>query len=345
MKFQFGNEVLVLPGAVLSHADADAVQLRVLLWLASDPSLAAKPRQLAKLADCDVKRAEAALEYWQSCGLLCGGDAIPAMAAVADEGRAAEAKKADAASAGQTDAPRRTLVRRAEELPTYSSTELAELLEKRATLRAMVNEAQQILGKMFNPSEVNILVTMFDYLGLTEEGILLLLSHCRRVGKLNLRAIEKYAYSLVDRGITATDALEEEFRTVEALHCFEGEVRTLFGMKNRTLTSKEEKMLRAWVSYGYDIEIVRHAYEITVNATSSPSVPYTHKILERWHSEGLNTLAEIEGAEAAARDSRDPSAGTLGNSFDTDDLFRAALERSFRETGAKDDSSAQARKP
>ncbi len=339
MKFNFEHEVLVLPGAVLSHADADAVQLRVLLWLASDLSLASKPRQLAKLADCDVKRASEAVEYWQSRGLLRDSDTLPAMA----EARAADsteknAKTAVADAAGQTAAPKRTLLRRAEELPTYSSTELAALLEKRETLRAMVNEAQQILGKMFNPSEVNILVTMFDYLGLTEEGILLLLSHCRRVGKLNLRAIEKYAYSLVDRGITAPDALEEEFRTVEALHSFEGEVRTLFGMKSRSLTGKEDKMLRAWVSYGYDIEIVRHAYEITVHATSSPSVPYTHKILERWHEEGLNTLAEIEAAEAATHEKRDASAVTLGNSFDTDDFFRAALERSFRETGAKDDT-------
>ena len=339
MKFNFDHEVLVLPGAILSHSDADAIQLRVLLWLASDLSLAGKPRQLAKLAECDLKQANDAIAYWQSRGILGESDAVPTMAEQKSTNRktaGAAAVSADAAVA--PDASKRTLLRRAEELPTYTSTELAELLEKRETLRAMVNEAQQILGKIFNPSEVNILVTMFDYLGLTEEGILLLLSHCRRVGKLNLRAIEKYAYSLVDRGITAPDALEEEFRTVEALHSFEGEVRTLFGMKSRSLTGKEDKMLRAWVAYGYDIEIVRHAYEITVNATATPSVPYTHKILERWHEEGLHTLAEIEAAETAARERRDTSAGTLGNSFDTDDLFRAALERSFRETGAKDDT-------
>ena len=53
MKFQFGYDVLTLPGAILSHTDANAVQLRVILWLASDLTLARKPRQLAKLADCE----------------------------------------------------------------------------------------------------------------------------------------------------------------------------------------------------------------------------------------------------------------------------------------------------
>ena len=56
MKLNFGQEVVVLPAAALSCSDADAVQLRVLLWLASDLSLAGKPKQLAKLSDCEYIR-------------------------------------------------------------------------------------------------------------------------------------------------------------------------------------------------------------------------------------------------------------------------------------------------
>ena len=48
MKLNFGQEVLVLPASVLSHLDgATSEQLRVLLWLASDLSLASKHKQLA----------------------------------------------------------------------------------------------------------------------------------------------------------------------------------------------------------------------------------------------------------------------------------------------------------
>ena len=48
-KWNYGESVLVLPGGVLS-AEASGEQLRVLLWLASDAGLAAKPAQLARLA-------------------------------------------------------------------------------------------------------------------------------------------------------------------------------------------------------------------------------------------------------------------------------------------------------
>ncbi len=319
MKFNFWQEVLVLPASVLSHLDAATPeQLRVLLWLASDLSLATKHKQLAKLAGCDVATAREAVSFWCNCGIMGeeGESTVPAMASV------------------PTDAPVKKKLQRADELPNYTSGELAELLEARASVRVLIDEAQRILGKMFNPNDVNIMVGMLDYLGMNEECILLLLAHCKRIGKSNLRAIEKYAYSMVDKGINDAETMEEEICRVEAMLTFEGEVRTLFGMKSRALTSKENKMLSAWLSFGYDISIVRMAYEITVNATGEASLPYTNAILEKWNANTWKTVAEIEAGMNAEREKREGVSNNkkeLGNSFDTDDFFEAALQRGFRE--------------
>ena len=318
MKLNFGQEVLVLPASVLSHLDAATPeQLRVLLWLASDPSLATKHKQLAKLAGCDATATRTAIDFWCSCGLLgeVGESAVPAMATVS------------------TDAPAKKKLQRADELPNYTSTELAELLEARASVRVLIDEAQRILGKMFNPSDVNIMVGMLDYLGMNEECILLLLAHCKKIGKSNLRSIEKYAYALIDKGINDVESMEAEICTMESMYTFEGEVRALFGMKSRALTSKESKMLSAWLSFGYDINIVRMAYEITVNATGEPSLPYTNAILEKWNANAWKTADEIEAGMNAEREKREGNTAKkeLGNSFDTDDFFEAALQRGFRE--------------
>ena len=318
MKLNFWQEVLVLPASVLSHLDAATPeQLRVLLWLASDLSLAAKHKQLAKLAGCDAATARDAVKFWCSCGILGeeGESAVPAMATAPAE------------------APVKKKLQRADELPNYTSTELAELLEARASVRVLIDEAQRILGKMFNPNDVNIMVGMLDYLGMNEECILLLLAHCKKIGKSNLRAIEKYAYTLVDKGVNDVESMEAEICAVEAMHTFEGEIRTLFGMKSRALTSKESKMLAAWLSFGYGVDIVRMAYEITVNATGEPSVAYTNAILEKWNANGWKTVPEIEAGMTAEREKREGNTNKkeLGNSFDTDDFFEAALQRGFRE--------------
>ena len=335
MKLNFQQEVLCLPASILNQADADAVQLRVLLWLASDLSLATKLRQLAKLAECDTKAAQAAIDFWCTRGVLCGTN--------------------QAASTAAEEAPlevaRKRIPAPSDESPIYKSDEIAEILERKAPVREMIQEAQRVFGKMFNSSDLNILITMNDHLGLSPEAILAILAHSKRIGKNSMRAVEKYAYKLVDDGITEPEALEEEFRTVEAMHGFEGEVRRMFGMKSRAMTAKESKMLRVWVSYGYDIEVIRRAYELTIDTAKEPSMPYANAILERWNSEGLRTPEQIDAAIAEAKDKKNgvgkPKKDwlpTLGNSFDTDDFFNAALERSFRETEAehKKDGSDEA---
>ena len=91
-------------------------------------------------------------------------------------------------------------------------------------------------------------------------------------------------------------------------------------------------MLRSWQSFGYDAEIVRLAYEKTVAATNEPSVPYANAILERWNAEGLKTAEQIR-AYLEEQDAKKNGTGKreLGNSFDTDDFFEAALRRSYQE--------------
>ena len=329
MKLNFGQEVLVLPASVLSCCDdIDAAYLRVLLWLTSDLTLGQKPKQLAKLAGCDQKTLSAALAYWRENGVLSGeGEAasVPVMATV---NQTPQVKK----TSEKTAEPEKHL-HRADELPNYTSTQLAELMEQRNGVRVLVDEAQRIMGKIFNMSEVNILVGMLDYLGMSEESVLLLLAHCARIEKKGLRSIEKYAIRLVDQGISTPEALEEEFHAVEALRSFEGQIRSMFGMKARSLTAKEEKILRDWLSWGFDVDGVRMAYEITVNAIGEASLPYANSILKTWHEEGLHTPAEIQAKLDADQAKKEDESGSsvLGNSFDTDDLFAAALARSFNE--------------
>jgi len=315
MKLNYSHDAFILPASALSHlSDAQDAWIRVLLWLASDVSLAQKQKQLAKLADTDQKNVKAALQYWTSVGVL------------SDEGTAVAVLSTDVTDAPTREPEKKTVLRRADTLPQYTSTELADLLEQRASVRALVDEAQRILGKMFHPAEINLLVGMLDYLDMSEECVLLLLAHCKRIGKTNMRSIEKFACTLADQGIMDAATMEEELLAIEALHSFEGEVRAMFGMKSRALTGKEGKMLRAWASYGYNVDIVRRAFEITVNATGEASLPYTNAILERWNAEGLKTAEQID-AQINEKAAEKADKTTLGTSFDIEDFFDAAIKR------------------
>ena len=320
LKWNYGQGVLVLPSSVLS-ADASPEQLRVLLWLASDASLSGKPAQLAKLADTDKATVAETLEYWKSCGVLTDGQ---------EESLDVSTKKA---TVKKNESTVKKPLQRADELPVYNTEELSDMMEKRASLRMLLDASQNTYGKMFNPHEINILFGMVDYLKLDEEYILILLAHCRRLEFRSFRQVERYAISLMDRGITTADALEACLQEMEAAHQLEGAVRQMFGLKSRSLTSKEKNAIEKWTSYGYGEEIIRRAYEITVNSTGNASIPYANSILERWHTEGLKTAEEIDRKLEQEREEKEGKT-TLGSSFQINDFFEAALKKSFRNDDA-----------
>ena len=318
MKWNYGHGVVILPAEALSVGATDE-QIRVLLCLAKDASLAEDPARLAKEAKVKEGQIEGLLAFWQTKGILISEDAaVPAVAEVA-EPKAAR------------------VLPRADEIPGYSSSELSEMLEKRTALRSMVDDAQQILGKMCNTYEVNLLLGMTDYLGLDEKYILLLLSHCRRIEMTSMRSIERYAIRLVDKGICTVPELEVWVEQAESLHTLEGQVRRLLGMNSRALTEKQKKMLEAWQSYGYGEDVIRLAYETTADTISEPNLNYLNSILERWHSEGLKTAEEIKRKreEEAAQKSARKKGKDAGSSFDTDEFYEAALRRTFQKKDGK----------
>ena len=310
LQFDFGSRVLTLPATAANELkNASLTELRLLLALADDLSLAEDIKALAKRVACREKEAKDALAKWKELGVLCESEE-------------------------KTAPVRPARLRSADKIPLYSTSELSDLLEKRESIRVLLDEAQSILGKLFTPAETNLVIGFVDYLGLSEEAVILTLAHCKKIGKTNLRAVEKYAISLCDKGITDPASLEEEFLREETFRSFEGELRSLFGLGARALSAKEERFVKSWVDYGYDIDIVKRAYEITVNSTGDASIPYTNAILETWHEAGLSTGDEIDRyladeADRKAGKKKGKSEQKPGSSFNVDEFFEAALRRSF----------------
>ena len=119
----------------------------------------------------------------------------------------------------------------------------------------------------------------------------------------------------------------------------EGQLRTLFGMGARALTPKEKKCFSTWLyEYRYGMEIIRLAYDVTVDAKGSPNMSYMNSVLANWNRDGLRTPEAVQSAQAAFHAEQEKTrTGGKGKttaptgSFDTDDFFSAAVRRSFGE--------------
>lgn len=315
-KINYGNSVGTFPKSVLEIAKrAGADELKVLLFLCSCEGNADE-RKLVKLTGLKSESVRDALCFWRGAGVIESA-----------EGEIAEAEnEAEKPQEEKKTAPQqKKKLQRSEELPNYTSEELADILESRADAATLINECQNIMGKVFNVREINVLIGLCDYLTLDTEYIMILLTYCMSIGKKNLHFAEKLAFSLYDSGICTPEELSEELRRRELRESAEGRIRVLFGIGSRAFTTKEKKFISSWLGeMGYSMEIIEKAYEATADATGSGSIPYANTILERWYSEGLRTLEEIDAA-AAKRKGEKKDEG----SFNTDDFFEAAIKRAL----------------
>ena len=318
VKLNYSGSVSVIPSECLNYIDkAKKFDIKVLLCLASSDTLrdGKCPERIAEVLGCGEQEVNDSLSFWNDIGVV---------AMDIEESKPAPQKETEAPKdAPKTEIPKRTKV---SDIPQYTSDELNSLLEKHVGACDLIDESQQILGKIFNTGEVKILMGLIDYLGLEHEYIILLMHYCAEIDKRSMRYLEKVAISCLDDGITDPEDLQEELHRREEKKSVEGKIRSLFGIGSRSFTKKEKACVTAWrESYGYDIGIITKAYEITVNSTGKASIPYANAIIEKWYSENLTTIEEIE----EYLNKRKAEQGEGSSSFDVDDFFDAALKRTY----------------
>lgn len=314
VSLKYGRGAAVLPLEALDHLEtATKLDIKILIGVASCAMLGnSDPDAVMDLLGVTEKQFWDSMEFWGEKGII--------------EKKKTETKRITAKEEAKITG---TTVKRSDEIPSYTSSELSVILERRTEASHFIDECQRLMGKMFNSHDINIILGLADYMGLEWDYITALADYCGKKDKKSVKYAEKLAISMTDMGIDNAEALKIKLAELEAAAENESRVRSLFGMKARALTSKEKKFIESWFGkFGYDIEIVTRAYEITVNATGEASLPYANAILERWNSEGLRTVVEIDAAiEKGKNEAKNEGVG----SFDTEDFFEAALKRSIGE--------------
>lgn len=332
---------------------ADALYLRALFcvslageWDSSEIEL------LAEECGCAPSAALASLEYWQEAGYLtttrCTRKTGRA-ASVKESGTSGATADGTVREAGDADArgeesPRKKPLRREYSLGERSGAYVARIIDE-GKLAPLIDACQQISGKVYSTSETAVIAGLSDELCLDGEYILTLLKWCVQNGKKSLRYIEKTAFSLTDEGISTPDALNAYIARREASATAEGRLRKMFGISDRALTKNEEKCFARWcVDWGFSDGVIGLAYDLTVEATGKAAVNYADKILEEWHGAGVTDeagAAEYTAKRRACRAAQSQSQSTSRNgnarakagetrgSFDADDFFSRALERSY----------------
>lgn len=254
---------------------------------------------LAERLDLTLNEVSGALKFWQGAGVL------------SIEG----APEASASAISATSA-------RTNEAPSYTGDQILGMVEKNPDFKMLADCAQNVLGKSFTPTDFSSLLEIKEFYGFSDEYILMLLQHCVESDKASWAYIRKTSKILFDEGVDTYERLESHLAARKNKRSFEYKIRKLFGVGYREFTKRERTYFDKWVELKHSFDLVKRAYEISVDNGKGTSWSYIAKILENWHTQGIKTVEDAEKSLASYK-----SKATM-SSFDTDDFFEAALKRS-----------------
>ena len=184
----------------------------------------------------------------------------------------------------------------ARELPNYTAEDVVSLSGSDSGFRAVLDEAESVFGRLLSSDEMKRFCSIYQYLGLPAEVIIVLLHYCAEISsgnsrKLTVNFVEKQAYSWLEKEICTAEQAEDYSEHIRSLRTELGKVRAALDIKDRSLTTTEEKYIMSWLEMGFNADTIYEAYDLTVTKTGKRAYSYMNSVLLNWHDNGNSSTA------------------------------------------------------
>ena len=192
------------------------------------------------------------------------------------------------------------------EAPEYTPEDISQRVQEDPVFHALVQEAENILGRTLSSNDLRLLFGIRDYWGLQADVTMELMHHClekyqERNGigrKPTMRYIEKEAQFWARNEITTLDAVEDYIRQGKEKQAVSGQIKELLQIRGRDFSSAETAYVENWLELGFSPEVNSIAYERTILSTGKLAWRYMDRILQTWHEKGLYTPEAIRDGDA-----------------------------------------------
>lgn len=268
---------LTLPASLLQNIKAstgNALKLILLIFAGGEAPI--EPQALAKTLGISHDEVFDCLNYWVKQGIL----SQPAQG---------EAEQVSSTAAKSVPAGKRR---------RFSRSEVMDHIKASKSLSGLVIHLQEITGNPLTHLDMECVVGMYTYYGLSPHFISTVAQHCTAIGKPHLPYIEKTAADWTLLGIDDSN-INRHIEELELYRNNEGRIRRLLGLGEYNIKPKDREAIIRWCSeYKLSDELIAYAYQLTLDNTGKVSFSYQDTILTRWYKAGITEL------EAAKEDNR-----------------------------------------
>ncbi len=251
---------------------AGAVQLKVLLYIFRNLADIPTSQQISQALGVPVADINDALRYWCDAGILYSLEEKPT------ESKPEQPKQK--AIATHTVKPDRAEVAKR----ALECEEIAFLLQ----------QAQQIFGRILRQNESSTLVWLYDDQGMGIAVLLMLIQYAMSEDRCNIGFIERTALDWINSGVNDLKSAEQKVKELALRKTAWGIVSSAFSI-DRAPSKREQENAHKWVNeWHYDRQMLKIAYDMCVDSTSKLSLPYIDKIITGWQKQGIKTQKDLD---------------------------------------------------
>lgn len=212
----------------------------------------------------------------------------------------------------------------------YNSEDIAYAIDSDDGFKAVTTFACDTLQKQLNRNDLNTLYALYDYHGMSADLVCGVLEYCASLGKTSLSYIFNTAIGVQADGITSYDEFETYIKARRTADSKAARFRRLCGIGNRELTAKERSYTDRWFGeMKLSFDLVKRAYEITVDRIGELKLPYMSKILEQWFAKGVRTVEDAEKLNKKHADERAAAKSAESSEYDIEKYIAAAAKKGY----------------
>lgn len=188
------------------------------------------------------------------------------------------------------------------EPPSYTPAELRQARLGDHKFSAVCQSAEETLGRALTDAQIRCLLTAYDFLGLSAEAIIELLSYLKKQkGTVRLSDIRHETYAWADMGIyTAIDAQNYLSKKANEKPLSDSIFNALQANPEAP-SPKEQRVCSFALSHGFPADAVSLAVARTHKKHGKHSLDYTLGILRQWEQKGVHTVSEITAMEPESK--------------------------------------------
>ena len=268
---------------------ASEYQLKALLLILSSGGRA-NSKEIAKTIGCTESDAKDFLEFWVEEGVL-----------VTDKTAAVPQKKEEKGEKKEKkDKKEKKEKKNALEsipVPTLTPKDITCALRENPELEALLQNAQEVLGRTISHNEQELIINMVQYYGLPCEVVLTILQYYksekdkgRAIGNAYIGAMAK---NWSEEGITTLAAADEKLRELENSNRLWKEILAMSSIHFRNPTVNQREMIKEWTN-AFSIEMISYACDLMKENADKPNLRYVDRILRNWQKEGIKTIQQAQ---------------------------------------------------